>query len=67
MRTVRDAILENIEAETRAGLEDRYVEPVVLDARIGQLCRNGKPVFYAYVNGQYVEHQDVRKIAAKLA
>lgn len=36
------------------------------DPRVGVLCRNGKPVYYAFIAGQYVEAKRLATIVAKL-
>lgn len=53
IKTVRDARIEKLRADAIRFPESA---PVLLtDSRIGVLCRKGKEVFYAYVNGIYTE------------
>jgi len=38
-----------------------------VDARIGELCREGKTVYYAFLTGGYCEHTDRAVLGAILA
>lgn len=55
IRTVRDARIEKLRADAVRFPERRETVITLTDARIGELCRKGKRVFYAFVNGIYTE------------
>jgi hypothetical protein len=66
--TVRDAMREAIlvESDTRHRTTSiEYRNPI--DARIGVLCRKGKPVYYAVIDGIYRESMDLAAIESDLA
>lgn len=68
IRTVRDAIRNEIEQATTSRFRTACVEhrnPT--DARIGVLCRKGKPVYYAVIGGIYRESMDLAAIESDLA
>jgi len=68
VRTVRDAIRKALldEACTRSDkLSSDHDRP--LDPRIGVLCRRGKPVYYAIINGMHCESTLLAAIEDELA
>ena len=47
---------------------NQLVQSFLDSGQIGELCRKGRPVFYAYLqNGQYVESLIRNVVAGKLA
>ena len=66
--TVRDAMRDamRLESDTRyRSTSIEYRKPI--DARIGVLNRNGKPVYYAVIGGIYRESLDIAAIESDLA
>lgn len=55
------------EARAAAKAEAKAAAWSPTDPRIGVLCRKGKPVFYAFIRGIYVETTDAQALAAELA
>jgi hypothetical protein len=66
--TVRDAMRDamRLDGGTRYRTTSiEYRKPI--DARIGVLCRKGKPVYYAVIDGIYRESMDIAAIESDLA
>lgn len=62
--TVRQARLEKLAADER---RFPIATPVVItDPRVGQLCRSGRPIYYAFINAQYVESRDLAALERQL-
>lgn len=72
MKTYKQALEARATKYAREAAADRKAAAKVAafsptDPRIGVLSRKGKPVYYAFINGIYVETTDLSALMAELA
>lgn len=68
--TLRDVAKAKRAADAIAAAKDadkatkraQQLAALAANLHVGELIRNGKPVFYAYINGQYVESNNVHDL-----